>query len=451
MCDPRVFRMLPRDTRFARVLPVALAGDVLSVVVDVIPTPAQFKALERAAGMLVALTVVPPAVLDQLRAQNGTDEDGVPNSISPALAHAVELNASDLHLGVGAPPMARVSGSLVPLPGWAPLSGADLEEAARWIAGSLDGFKGDLDKSITYQGRRWRVSLYWQRGGLAVALRPIPITPPSGDALGLPAAVLQLADLHSGLVLFTGATGSGKSTSMAALVDRVNRSRACHILTVEDPIEYLHPNKKSLIHQREVGSDTADFSVGLRSALRQDPDVILIGELRDLETMSMAIAAAETGHLVFATVHTSSAPGAIPRLVSSFPAAQQEQVRQQLAGSLQGVVFQKLLPKRGGGRVLAVEVLTCTTGVRNIIREDRIHELASQLDSSGLDSGMTSLDRSLANLVAAGQIDVDTAHAHLRNREVFEQFLAKAGGAPVMDDFMLDGLPSFGTRGEAGP
>lgn len=439
--DPKVVRMLPRSDQFSRVLPVQVAGDILSVVQDFVPSPAQYKALEQAAGMPVVLTVCPPAVLDALRTRATAVDGGAPVSIGTALAEAVALGSSDLHVAVGSPPVVRVNGALLPLPGWSPLSAAEVQEAAQWIGGDLDGFTGDLDRSITYQARRWRVSVYRQRSALALAMRLIPVQPPSGDSLGLPASVLHLADVGSGLILFCGPTGSGKSTSMAALVDRINRTRACHILTIEDPIEYVHSNRQAIVHQREVGEDTVDFATGLRSALRQDPDVILVGELRDLETMSTALAAAETGHLVLATVHASSAAGAITRIVANFPADQQDQVRQQLSSSLQGVAYQELLPSRTRGRVLAVEVLTCSPAVRNVIREDRIHELTSLLDTSGSESGMTSLDRSLALLHAAGHIDLVTAQSRVRDKSVFEQFHQKAGSTGDADS--LDSLPSF--------
>ena len=444
-------RMLPRADH---ALGLAIAGDVLSVLVDRIPTPAQFRELEKLAGMLVAVTVTTPEVLQQVRAAVSNDSSGAPAAVSPALAEAVELGASDLHLGVGSPPVVRLHGSLVSLPNWPALSAGDLAAAAQWVAGDLSTFTGDLDCAVTYQGRRWRVSVYRQRAALAMALRLIPAQPPTAESLGLPASVLSLADLHDGLVLFCGPTGSGKSTSMAALIDRINSTRSCHVLTVEDPIEYLHPNKQAMVHQREIGTDTESFSMGLRSALRQDPDVVLVGELRDLETMSTALAAAETGHLVLATVHASSAPSAVTRLVSSFPSAQQDQVRQQLSGSLQGVVYQKLLPSRARGRVLAAETLMCTPAVRNVIREDRLHELASLLDASGSASGMGSLDRSLAQLTAAGLIDFSTAEAHVKDMTIFRQFL---GSTPteldILDADPLDTLPTFNTTrtSERGP
>lgn len=441
-------RMLPRAEH---AIPLSVAGDVLSVLVDTIPSPAQFRDLERMAGMLVMVTVTTTEVLSQVRARVHGDTGGAPGSIGPALAEAVELGASDLHLGVGSPPVVRLNGSLVPLPAWTPLSAADLNAAATWVAGDLSSFTGDLDCAVTYQGRRWRVSVYRQRAALAMAMRLIPTNPPPAETLGLPAPVMGFADLHDGLVLFCGPTGSGKSTSMAALIDRINTTRSCHILTVEDPIEYLHPNKQAMVHQREIGADTAGFSTGLRSALRQDPDVVLVGELRDLETMTTALAAAETGHLVLATVHASSASSAVTRLVSSFPSTQQDQVRQQLAGSLQGVVYQQLLPSRVKGRVLAVETLVCTPSVRNVIREDRLHELPSLLDSSGRESGMTSFDRSLATLVSSGLLDLSTASDHVKDPAMFKQFLGTvADTQDIMAGDPLDSLPSFDTTRTTG-
>lgn len=434
-------RMLPRAEH---AIPLVVAGDVLSVLVDTIPSPAQFRELERMAGMLVMVSVTTPDVLAQVRTRVQGDTSGAPGAIAPALAEAVELGASDLHLGVGSPPIVRLNGSLVPLPSWPPLSAADLATAAAWVAGDMSGFTGDFDCAVTYQGRRWRVNVYRQRAALAMALRLIPTNAPPAEELGLPAAVMGFADAHDGLVLFCGPTGSGKSTSMAALIDRINSTRSCHILTVEDPIEYLHPNKQAMVHQREIGADTSSFATGLRSSLRQDPDVVLVGELRDLETMSTALAAAETGHLVLATVHASSAASAVTRLVSSFPSTQQDQVRQQLAGSLQGVVYQQLLPSRRKGRVLATETLVCTPSVRNVIREDRLHELSSLLDSSGSASGMMSFDRSLATLVSSGLLDRPVAESHVKDPAVFQQFLGSdAGTDDIFAAHDLDTLPTF--------
>jgi len=438
--DARAARMLPAaDDRLA----IGIAGDVLEVLVTSPPSPRLIKEIADAAGMLVTIAVTTPTVLNEVKGRL-VAPGSAPLTIAPAMEEAVRAGASDLHLAVGTPPIVRVNGELRPLEAWPPLSVHDMEEAARWIAGDLDAFTGDLDRSVSFHERRWRVSLYRQRAALAMALRIIPASAPQAESLGLPASVLGLSSLTSGLVLFCGQTGSGKSTSMAALIDRINQSRACHILTIEDPIEYLHHNKRAIVHQREVGSDTSGFAVGLRAALRQDPDVLLVGELRDLETMSTALAAAETGHLVLATVHSSNVHSAVTRIVSSFPTGEQDQIRQQLAASLKAVVFQVLLPSTRGGRCLAVEVLIANSATRNVIREDRLHEINSMLDTSGED--MCSINRSLARLVSAGLVLPENAEAHVGDANLYKQFLTDRPDHNLVALDPLMDLPSFGER-----
>lgn len=438
--DPRAARMLPSaDDRLA----IGIAGDVLEVLLTSPPSPRLIKEIADAAGMLVTIAVTTEAVLAEVKGRL-VAPGSAPLTIAPAMEEAVRAGASDLHLAVGTPPIVRVNGELRQLDAWPPLSVHDMEEAARWIAGDLDAFTGDLDRSVSFHERRWRVSLYRQRAALAMALRIIPASAPQAESLGLPASVLGLSSLTSGLVLFCGQTGSGKSTSMAALIDRINQSRACHILTIEDPIEYLHHNKRAIVHQREVGSDTAGFAVGLRAALRQDPDVLLVGELRDLETMSTALAAAETGHLVLATVHSSNVHSAVTRIVSSFPTGEQDQIRQQLAASLKAVVFQVLLPSTRGGRCLAVEVMIANSATRNVIREDRLHEINSMLDTSGED--MCSINRSLARLVSAGLVLPETAETHVGDVNLYKQFLTDRPDHNLVTLDPLMNLPSFGER-----
>lgn len=439
--DLRAARMLPAA---ANALAASFAGDVLEVLIADAPSPSRLRELADACGMLVTVRVTTPEILATLRSRLEA-ASAAPLAIGPAMEEAVRRNASDLHLATGTPPIIRVGGHLEQLANWPPLSVDDMQAAAVWIAGDLATFDGDLDRSVSFHDRRWRVSLYRQRNALAMAMRLIPASPPQADELGLPASVVNLAGLTSGLVLFCGQTGSGKSTSMAALIDRINRSRACHILTIEDPVEYLHPNRRAIVHQREVGSDTAGFAVGLRSALRQDPDVILVGELRDLETMKTALAAAETGHLVLATVHSASTTSAVTRIASSFPTGEQDQVRSQLAGSLRAVVFQALLPSVRGGRVLATEVLIANAAARNIIRDDRLHELAGLLDTAGSDLGMCSINRSLARLVSSGRISPEVAEAHVSDHALYQQFL---GERPEHDLTVLDPLMDLPTFGE---
>jgi len=418
--DPSAARLVPSDLP---VVGITVAGDVLGVAVGHVPSPAEFRLLEQLTGMAVTVSVAIEPAWSALR-QAATGTDGAPRNVGPALIEAIRIKASDVHLSVGAPPILRVNGELTPLAQWPALSAADLEHTARWVAGTefTEG-ASDVDCAVTYGGARWRVSLYRQRQSLALALRRIPGNPPRIEDLGLPAAVTKFSSLTHGLVLFCGPTGSGKSTSLAALVDRINRTRASHILTLEDPVEYVHSSARSMVHQREVGVDVDDFASGLRAALRQDPDVLLVGELRDLETISTALSAAETGHLVLATVHASSAAGAVSRIVDTFPANQQGQIKAQLAASLQGVVAQKLLPARDG-RKLATEVLIASNAVRNMIREGKLHEIGSVLDNSA-EVGMCSMDRSLAMLAATGRISRETAIEHVQNLADFEEYLRK--------------------------
>lgn len=437
--DPSAARLVPADVP---AVGLAVAGDVLAVAVGHLPSPAEFRALEQATGMAVTVSVaVEPAWTALLNAAAGSDV--APRNVGPALVAAVERNASDVHLSVGAPPVLRVNGDLVPLENWPVLSAVDLERTARWVAGDEFADGGDVDCSVSYAGARWRVSLYRQRQSLALAMRRIPGTPPRLEELGLPAPIIRFGQLTSGLVLFCGPTGSGKSTSLAALVDRVNRTRSCHIMTLEDPVEYVHSSAMAMVHQREIGVDVDDFASGLRSALRQDPDVLLVGELRDLETISTALSAAETGHLVLGTVHASTAAGAISRVVDAFPANQQGQIRTQLAASLQGVVAQKLLPGTER-RHLATEVLIANTAVRNMIRENKLHEIGSVLDNS-MELGMTSMDRSIANLFAAGRISRATALEHVTNESGFEQYLRRAHGGNGAHIDILDPLDQLNT------
>ena len=407
---------------------VTLSRDVLEVLMDHIPTPGEFNEIEKTAGMLITVTITTPEIYSIVKGKSSSASEGAPRAIAPALVEAIELDASDLHLTVGTPPIVRVGGNLKELENWSPLSVADIRNVAEWITGNEINITGkfDYDGSITFKGRRWRVNLYKQRGSLSASLRLIPLQPPRLEELGLPLAVANLANLSSGLVLFAGPTGSGKSTSLAALIDRINKNRHAHILTIEDPIEYQHKNQNSLIHQREVGSDTESFATGLRAAMRQDPDVILVGELRDLETMTTALHAAETGHLVLATVHASGAASAITRLVSSFQGDQQDQVRLQLASSLKAVVCQALIPPAdlGSRRALATEVLIVNIANSTMIREDRLHELAASLDASSA-QGMSSMERSLANLVHEGKVRSQDAEIYANDIKLFKEYLTK--------------------------
>ncbi|MCL5676688.1 MAG: type IV pilus twitching motility protein PilT [Firmicutes bacterium] len=325
------------------------------------------------------------------------------------LREAVGRQASDLHLSAEMPPMLRLDGQLL-------AQGDEALTAAttRQMLASLlpdpaqqDHFErqGELDFAYGVSGLgRFRINAYKQRGSVALAIRLIPHEVPALEELRLPQVVADLVSRRHGLVLVTGPTGSGKSTTLAAMIDHVNRSRHCHIVTLEDPIEYLHKHKSSIVNQREVGIDTGSFAQALRAVLRQDPDVILVGEMRDLETISIAITAAETGHLVLGTLHAAGATEAVDRLVDVFPPHQQEQIRVQLAATLQGILAQQLLPRRQGGRVAAVEVLVATPGVRNLIREGKTHQLPSLLQT-GAKHGMRTMESALRELADARLID----------------------------------------------
>jgi twitching motility protein PilT len=440
--DPAAARLLPDDTG---VIATAAAGGVLQVVSDHVPSPAEFNELSKLSGMLVTVSVAPSQVFRQVAMQAAPAEGEPPRSIGPALAEAVARGASDVHLSVGAPPVLRVAGELVELDPWPPLSSRDLDAAARWVAGDhMDTFTGDFDCAVSYAGGRWRVSVYRQRQALAMALRLIPSTPPASEDLSLPAAVVALSKETQGLVLFVGPTGSGKSTTQASLLDRINRTRSCHIVTVEDPVEYLHPSKRAVVHQREVGDDTESFATGLRHVLRQDPDVILVGEMRDPETMATALTAAETGHLVFATVHATDAASTFNRIIDAFPAAQQPQIRTQLAQSLRAVVIQLLLPRCDdpAKRQLVCEVVIMNPAVRTIVREDRLHELTSAMDSAA-STGMCTMERALAEQVMAGHIDMDLARSWSREQASFDAHLARMSGPRTrvsFDDFDAPGV-----------
>jgi twitching motility protein PilT len=345
----------------------------------------------------------------------------------------LERDASDLHLTVGAPPILRIHGDLVPLEGYPVLGSRGLQAMLYAILPQRKREKLEeeleLDMSYSLPGKaRFRVNVYYQRDSMGAAFRLIPIAIRSAGELGLPSVVEEFARLPRGLVLVTGPTGSGKSTTLAALVDVVNRERPCHIMTVEDPIEYLHHHRRSIVNQREVGADTHGFANALKHVLRQDPDVILVGEMRDLETISTAITAAETGHLVFATLHTQDAPQSIDRMIDVFPAHQQQQVRVQLSTTLQGVATQQLLPTADGmGRVVCAEVLVATPAVRNLIREGKTHQIYSMMQAGGR-FGMQTMDASLAALVRAGRITRELALDRCHDPEEVTRLL---GGATV--------------------
>jgi twitching motility protein PilT len=333
--------------------------------------------------------------------------------IEPLLEEVIKQDASDLHLQTDVPPMMRVDGALKAIGDTEKLTAEQLETLTMSILDEdqkailLRDKEIDLSFSFGNFGR-FRVNVFHERGNLAIALRLIPSKIRTLAELEVPKVVSDFTEFPRGLVLVTGPTGSGKSTTLAAMVDKINTERAVHILTIEDPIEYAHSSKKSIVVQREIHYDTTSFGAALRSSLRQDPDVVLLGEMRDLETISSAITIAETGHLVLATLHTNSAAQSIDRMVDVFPPHQQQQIRVQLAGMLQAVVSQRLVPTIGGGRMVAAEVLVVTPAVRNIIREAKTHQLDAVIQT-GSEYGMQSMDRTLVQLVHSGKITLDEA------------------------------------------
>lgn len=348
-----------------------------------------------------------------------------------ALLQMVEVGASDLHLTTGAPPMVRVSGTLAPLAGFEVLTGDALRRSlfAVLTQKQREQFEAELELDFAYavRGRaRFRVNLYQQRESVGAAFRVIPYEIKPLEELGVPPVVGSFAGLPRGLVLVTGPTGSGKSTTLASIIDLANRTRADHIMTVEDPIEFLHRHKKSIVNQREVGADTHSFANALKHVLRQDPDIILVGEMRDLETISVALTAAETGHLVFATLHTQDAGQTIDRIVDVFPAYQQDQVRTQLASALQGVVCQTLCKRSyGAGRVVATEVMVATPAIRNLIREGKTHQIYSAMQA-GADQGMHTLDQHLAELVRTHKITYEVGLEKCHNSEDFNRLTGRS-------------------------
>ncbi len=342
----------------------------------------------------------------------------------------VEMGGSDLHLTAGAPPTVRLHGALQPLPGFPVLTSADVRVMVESILApkQRERFEREQELDLSYSlpgTARFRVNVFVQRTSMGAVLRVIPVEVMPLEKLGLPPAVAGLAALPRGLVLVTGPTGSGKSTTLASLLDRINPTRPVHIMTVEDPIEFLHSHKVGVVNQREVGEDTASFATALKHVLRQDPDVILVGELRDLETIATAITAAETGHLVFATLHTQDAPQSVDRIIDVFPAHQQQQIRAQLAASLQAVVTQQLVPRLGApGRVVVAEVLIATPAVRNLVREGKTHQIPSAMQAGGK-FGMVTMDQSLAALVQRGVVHLDIALERSGNEDDLRRLLAR--------------------------
>jgi twitching motility protein PilT len=346
-------------------------------------------------------------------------------ALDDLLVHVLRQGGSDLHLTAGAPPTVRLRGEMEAIEGYPPLTAEQLRAAMYGVMTERQRkvFEEQLELDFAYAvpgHARFRVNVFQQREAVGAVMRLIPWEIVPLEDLGMPEVVTKFATLKRGLVLVTGPTGSGKSTTLAAIIDRINRSRRGHIVTIEDPIEFLHEHRGCLVNQREVGADTHDFRAALKHVLRQDPDVILVGELRDLDTISVALTAAETGHLVFATLHTQSAQDTITRMVDVFPADQQQQVRTQLAATLQGVVCQALVKTvDGNGRAAAVEVMVCNSGIRAMIRDDKLQQIQGALQAGARD-GMQTLNSHLASLVKAGRITYEAGLEHCSNRADFE-------------------------------
>ena len=451
LLDPEaVKRLEPGDARALVAMPVRYAGDELLMAVADPFDPERHARLEQLVGVKVKLALATrEGILRSIGFVHGPEEipvlrhpgDGgalqaVPEPadvelhVNTLLTYLLEVGGSDLHLTAGSPPQVRVHGQLRQLEEYGKMMPAELR---RLIYGILtvkqrekleETLELDASHPLTGKGR-FRLNVFFQRDAIGAVFRAIPEVIVGLQDLGIPSVVAEFSELPRGLVLVTGPTGSGKSTTLAAIIDMINSRRSCHILTVEDPIEFLHSHKRAIVNQREVGADTVGFESALRHALRQDPDVILVGELRDLETISTALTAAETGHLVFATLHTQDAPQTIDRIVDVFPSHQQEQVRVQLASTLQAVVTQQLVPTRNrDGRVAAVEVMVATPAIRNLIREAKNHQIATAMQAGGR-YGMQTMDQSLADLVKRGQVSFETAVELCANLEDLQRLVGR--------------------------
>jgi twitching motility protein PilT len=357
----------------------------------------------------------------------------------------VQRGGSDLHITTNTPPQIRVDGHLVRLDG-PDLTPAETKQLAYSVLTDAQKKRFEetleLDFSFGIKGlARFRCNMFNQRGAVAAVYRLIPDRIKTFQELGLPPVLATLAEKPRGLVLVTGPTGSGKSTTLAAMIDKINRERHDHILTIEDPIEFVHQHRNCLVNQREVHSDTQSFAAALRAALREDPDIVLIGEMRDLETVEAALRIAETGHLTFATLHTNSASQTINRIVDIFPAHQQSQIRTQLSLVLEGIVCQALLPKIGGGRVVALEILIPTPGIRNLIREDKIHQIYSAMQTGQEKLGMQTMNQSLATLYHRKLITLETAMSRSSNREELQDLINRGVGVVAGAGLNRPGMP----------
>jgi twitching motility protein PilT len=433
--SPLVEGMIPAELAIKHmVVGVGVDGDALLVATDnplddgtmsVLSQATGWKArpcLATRADIAVALTATYGPSADPTGAAIAGSPEAPQLHVNQILVKVVEARGSDLHLTAGRPPMARIDGDLLPLEEFDVMTPSKVRDLVYEILSQKlrERFETNLELDTSHvvpNVGRFRLNVFQQRDSVGAVFRTIPFEILSLEQLGIPRAVRQFADLPRGLVLVTGPTGSGKSTTLAALIDIVNATKPLHIMSVEDPIEYLHHHKTAVVNQREVGEDTKSFSEALKHVLRQDPDVILVGELRDLETIQTALTAAETGHLVFATLHTQDAPQSIDRMIDVFPAHQQQQVRTQLATTIQGIMTQQLLPRASGpGRVVACEILVATPAVRNLVREGKSHQIYNAMQA-GAKFGMQSMDQALADLVKGGIISRSVAEERCANVE----------------------------------
>ena len=364
----------------------------------------------------------------------GQEQTQEPLSLSDLLKKLIEMGGSDLHLTTNTPPQVRVDGHLRPVEGVRTLTSADTKSLAYSVLTDAQKHRFEealeLDFSFGVRGlSRFRANLFNQRGAVGAVFRAIPYEIKSFDDLGLPPVVSNLCDKPRGLILVTGPTGSGKSTTLAAMLDKINRERHEHIVTIEDPIEFLHAHKSCIVNQREVGADTRGFAEALRTALRQDPDVVLVGEMRDLETIESALRIAETGHLTFATLHTNSAASTINRIIDVFPSAQQAQIRAQLSLVLEGILCQSLIPRADGrGRAMALEILVPNPAIRNLVREDKVHQIYSMMQTGQGKHGMQTFNQALATLYHKRLISIETAMQRSSNADELRELIEHGAG-----------------------
>ncbi len=386
--------------------------------------------------------------------QDQSQQPGSVPILPDLLRKMTELGSSDLHLTTNSPPQVRIHGHLQPVEGYTPLTASETKQLAYSVLTDAQKhrFEEDLELDFSFGLKgmsRFRANLFNQKGAVGAVFRAIPYEIKSFEALGLPNVIKDLCNKPRGLVLVTGPTGSGKSTTLASMIDKINQERHEHILTIEDPIEFLHPHKNCLVNQREVNSDTHGFAESLRSALRQDPDVVLVGEMRDLETIEMALRIAETGHLTFATLHTNSAASTINRIIDVFPSAQQSQIRTQLSLVLEGILCQALLPKAGGGgRAMALEIMIPNAAIRNLIREDKIHQIYSMMQTGQDKYGMQTFNQALASLYHKRMISLETAMARSSNTDELKDLIERGAGlnANYSSGIPRPNMPKDGTQ-----